>query len=144
MTIPSAVRSTQSVRSFRVLGVGPGHGDVSSGQCSHQVIDWPPGFTFSHVLLRPHVFPSCTELPGVATQSSRLAAATHACIGPPVRQQNGGLATGSRLPHLSWILFCFEVSAAASFSWSVGSARQAPRVLPFSMHFSIWCSTLMR
>src|SRR5689334_13608798 len=116
--------------------VGPGHGSLI-GQCSHQVMCWPPpGVVWQ---LPPQVPPGHSdtathEAPALVppmqaalhvlfseivplrfvVQSLRSTATVQSCP-VPVRQQNGGSAIGVRLlPHFFLISVSFCVSAAAS------------------------------
>src|SRR6185369_2094294 len=146
--------------------VGPGHGSLV-GQCSHHVMCCPPPGEFwqlpphvppghsdtaTHAVpsfvppmqAAPHILFSCTVPLRLVVQSLRSTATVQSCP-VPVRQQKGGFAIGSRLlPHFFLMSVSFCVSAATSFKCSFGSARQLPRVPPFSMHCSMKCSRLSR
>src|SRR5262249_36270755 len=138
-TVASAASSTQVMRSSIVAsGNEP---QVWSGQLSHHVIDCAPGVGPQVRPFGSHTLLSCTDAPLIMVQSSRVATTVHV-FPVPVRQQNGGFATGLRLlPHF----FLMDALFFASAFWSVTAtfapstvfgSRHVAFVPPPSPHFS--------
>src|SRR5262249_30211725 len=135
-TVLSARTAGHVTMSLRVRSGAP-----VSGHTPHQVTTWLPGL--GSQVPATQVFPSCTVPLRFVVQSVRSTARVH-WFPWPVRQQNGGLGFGSRLPHFFCTSTCFFSSAFASLPCTIRSARQLACVPPARPHFSSVFNRVMK